>query len=59
MASTSAAAAMANEEEKERIIKSKAYTSPIQPNSAFHLRNRLLSRIGTKVAELPFLFLVN
>lgn len=43
------AAAIANEQEKERTNKSKLYTSPIQPSSAFHLRNRLLSRIGTKV----------
>ena len=25
------------------------YTSPIPPNSAFQIRNRLLSRMGTKV----------
>ncbi len=25
------------------------YTSPITPSSAFHIRNRLLSRMGTKV----------
>ena len=25
------------------------YTSPITPNSAFHLRNRMLSKLGAKV----------
>ena len=40
------------EQEKEKLVNSaKPYTSPIQPSSAFHLRNRLLSRIGTRVNE--------
>lgn len=46
-----AAAEKAAEQEKQRLVNSKAYTSPIQPSSAFHLRNRLLSRIGTKMPE--------
>ncbi len=25
------------------------YTSPITPNSAFHIRNRMLSKLGAKV----------
>lgn len=49
VASCSEAVAKAAEQEKHKLVNSKAYTSPIQPSSAFHLRNRLLSRIGTKV----------
>ncbi|XP_065887478.1 major facilitator superfamily domain-containing protein 1-like [Dysidea avara] len=47
----SESAAMITNEEKERINSTKPYTSPIQPSSAFHLRNRLLSRIGTRMPE--------
>ena len=28
-----------------------AYSSPIQPSSAFHIRNRLLSKMGEKVGS--------
>ena len=52
MACCSTAAAKASEQDNDKILNSKAYTSPIQPSSAFHLRNRLLSRIGTKVDDL-------
>lgn len=45
------AASKAAEEEKQKLVNAQAYTSPIQPSSAFHLRNRLLSRIGTKIPE--------
>ena len=46
-----AEAAKASKKDKDKIANSKAYTSPIQPSSAFHLRNRLLSRMGTKVGS--------
>ena len=52
MGCCSAVAAKTTEQDKDKVVNSKAYTSPIQPSSAFHLRNRLLSRIGTKVDDL-------
>ena len=55
----SAAAAKTTEQDKDKVVNSRVYTSPIQPSSAFHLRNRLLSRIGTKVDDLYVSLLCN
>ena len=30
-------------------LKVKSYTSPITPNTAFHIRNRMMSKMGAKV----------
>lgn len=43
----------AREAEKEGVAES--YTSKIAPNTAFQIRNRFLSRVGTKASSLcPF-----
>ena len=58
MGCCSAEAAKVTKQDKDKVVNSTAYTSPIQPSSAFHLRNRLLSRIGTKVDDLYLYFVI-